>query len=79
MKLAITEPKEFRKIFHFLDFLLMDHKRCLIKIKTMSTSNTMSQNFVKGEFVHHKHGFILFYIYCVMEKSVKNKTKTNQT
>ena len=39
----------------------------------------MSQNFVKGEFVHHKHGFILFYIYCVMEKSVKNKTKTNQT
>ena len=79
MKLAITEPKEFRKIFDFLDFLLMDHKRCLIKIKTMSTSNTMPQNFVKGEFDHHKHcTYTVLYLLCD-GKSVKNKTKTNQT
>ena len=51
----------------------------------MSTNNTLSQYFVKGEFLLHKHCFISYIDFKLatnkteMEKSVKNKTATNQT
>ena len=66
----------------------MDNKRCLIKLQKMSTSNTLSQYFVKVEFLLHKHCLYCFISYIdfklatnktEMEKSVKNKTTTNQT
>ena len=85
LKLAITEPKNFKKIFGFLDLLFMDNKRRLIKLEKMSTNNALSQYFVKSEFLLRKHCFISHIDFKLatnkteMEKSVKNKTTANQT
>ena len=51
----------------------------------MSTNNTLSQYFVKGEFLLHKHCFVSYIDFKLatnkteMGKSVKNKTTINQT
>ena len=38
----------------------MDNKRCITKLQKMSTNNTLSQYFVKGEFLLHKYCFISY-------------------
>ena len=59
-KLAITQPKFFKKIFDFLDLLLMDNKRCSVKLQKVSTNNALSQYLVKSEFHLHEHCFISY-------------------
>ena len=81
LTIAITEPKNFKKIFDLLDLLLMINKRCLIKLQKMSTNNTLSQYFVLNIVLCCFISYIDFTLATnktEMEKSVKNRTTTNQ-